>query len=67
MTQLMEKILSRENMTQAYYRVKANKGVGGVDGIEMTEIENYLKENWNTIREKILKRGCVNNFVYRLS
>ena len=42
MTQLMEKILSRENMTQAYYRVKANKGVGGVDGIEMTEIENYL-------------------------
>lgn len=56
MTQLMEKILSRENMTQAYYRVKANKGVGGVDGIEMTEIENYLKENWNTIREKILKR-----------
>ena len=60
MTQLMEKILSRENMTQAYYRVKANKGVGGVDGIEMTEIENYLKENWNTIREKILKRrDCV--------
>lgn len=54
--QLMEKILSRENMQQAYKKVKANKGAGGVDGIEIKDIDEYLKENWPDIRERIRKR-----------
>ena len=54
--QLMEKILSRENMQQAYKKVKANKGAGGVDGIEIEDIDEYLKENWPDIRERIRKR-----------
>ena len=52
----MEKILSRENMMQAYKKVKAKNGASGVDGIRTEEIREYLIENWEEIREKIKKR-----------
>jgi len=52
----MEEILSRENMAQAYKKVKANKGASGVDGISTDEIQEYLKENWPSIKERIQKR-----------
>lgn len=56
MSQLIEEILSRENMMLAYKRVKANKGASGIDGITVEEIDGYLRENWAEIREKIRKR-----------
>ena len=56
MSQLMEKILSKKNMTLAYKKVKANKGAGGIDKIGMEEIDAYLKENWDNIKERIQKR-----------
>ena len=56
MSQLLEEILSKDNMTLAYKKVKANKGASGVDGITVEEIDGYLKENWADIREKIRKR-----------
>lgn len=56
MSQLLEEILSKENMTQAYKKVKANKGASGIDGIGVEEIDEYLKENWAEIREQIRKR-----------
>ena len=56
MTELMEKILSRENMMQAYKKVKVKNGASGVDGIGTEEIREYLIENWEEIREKIKKR-----------
>ena len=56
MSQLLEEILSRENMLLAYKQVKANKGASGVDGITIDEIDTYLKENWVNIRDKIRRR-----------
>ena len=56
MSQLMEEILSRENMALAYKKVKANKGASGVDGISVEGIQEYLKENWSSIKERIQKR-----------
>ena len=56
MSQLVEEILSRENMAQAYKKVKANKGASGVDGISVDEIQEYLKENWPGIKERIKQR-----------
>ncbi|MGI6422038.1 MAG: group II intron reverse transcriptase/maturase [Syntrophomonadaceae bacterium] len=56
MSQLMEEILSRENMTLAYKKVRANKGASGVDGISVDEVHEYLKENWASIKERIQKR-----------
>jgi group II intron reverse transcriptase/maturase len=52
----MDEILSRENMSLAYEKVKGKKGAGGVDGITMDEIHGYLKENWPNIKERIQKR-----------
>jgi len=56
MSQLLEKILSRDNMNLAYKRVKANKGAGGVDGVEMDELYDYIRENWKSIKEQIEQR-----------
>jgi len=56
MSQLMEQILSRENMILAFKKVKANKGAGGIDNVSVDEIDEYLKENWDGIKERIRKR-----------
>ncbi|MBQ2109003.1 MAG: group II intron reverse transcriptase/maturase [Bacteroidales bacterium] len=56
MSQLLEEILSKENMTQAYKRVVANRGASGVDGITTEHVKEYLVENWESIREKIRNR-----------
>ena len=56
MSKLLEEILSRDNMMQAYKRVIANKGASGVDGITTDEVKQYLIDNWETIREQIRNR-----------
>ena len=56
MSQLLERILSRENMFTALAKVKANKGASGDDGISTEEIDRYLRENWVEIRDKIRRR-----------
>ena len=56
MSQLLEDILSRDNMMLAYKKVKANKGASGIDGVTIDEIDEYLKVNWVEIRENIRKR-----------
>ena len=56
MSQLLEEILSRDNMMLAYKKVKANKGASGIDGIGMDEIDEYLRKKWKTIKEEIRNR-----------
>ena len=56
MSELMEKILEKENMKQAYKRVYANHGSSGVDGIRIEEIDDYLRQNWGRIKQAILER-----------
>lgn len=56
MSELLEKILSKENMNTAYKRVCANKGAGGVDGVRVEELGDYIKEHWRSIREQIRQR-----------
>jgi len=56
MSELLERILSNDNMNTAYKRVCANKGAGGVDGVTVEKLGEYIKENWNSIREKIRHR-----------
>ena len=43
-------------MILAYKKVKANRGTSGIDGIGVDEIDEYLRENWETIRDKIHRR-----------
>ena len=56
MSELLERILSRDNMNAAYKRVCANKGAGGVDEVTVEELGDYIKENWDSIREQIRSR-----------
>ncbi|MFR2702309.1 MAG: maturase [Longicatena caecimuris] len=60
MSELLEKILNRENMNKAYKRVKANKGTSGIDEITIEDAYVYIKENWERIRAEILK-GSTNH------
>lgn len=41
---LLEKILHKNNMNQAFKRVKKNKGAAGIDDMEIDELLNHLKE-----------------------
>jgi RNA-directed DNA polymerase len=50
---LLERILSRENMQQAWKRVKANQGTSGTDGITIDDFPEFARENWNDIRESL--------------
>lgn len=54
--QLLEKILSNQNMNEAYLRVYRNKGASGIDGITVDELKQYLKENKDELRQRIRTR-----------
>ncbi|HJC34767.1 MAG TPA: maturase [Candidatus Mediterraneibacter faecipullorum] len=56
MSELLEKILSKDNMNTAYKRVCANKGAGGIDKVTVEELGDYIKENWDSIRNQIRGR-----------
>lgn len=51
---LIQQVLSRENMVEAWKRVKANKGSAGADGLTIEQTVEYLKTCWPYIREALL-------------
>ena len=51
---LLERILSRENMRKAWKRVKANKGAAGVDSMSVDQFLVFAREHWTKIRESLL-------------
>ena len=53
---LMEQILSRDNLNAAYLQVVRNKGAAGVDGMEYTQLKDYLSENGESIKEQLRSR-----------
>ena len=46
---------SKRSMNEAYKKVRANKGAGGVDGMEIEELAGYIRKNCDSIREQIRK------------
>ena len=54
--ELLEQILSNQNMNQAYKRVYRNKGTSGVDGITVGELKSYFREHKEEIRSQIRQR-----------
>ena len=54
--ELLEEILTKENLNKAYKKVYQNKGASGVDGITVEEISEYIKENKDRILNQIRKR-----------
>ncbi|MBT8763178.1 group II intron reverse transcriptase/maturase [Desulfohalobiaceae bacterium Ax17] len=51
---LLERILSNENIGEAWKRVRANKGAPGIDGITVEEFPDAFRDLWPDIRASIL-------------
>jgi len=52
---LLSAVLDRPNMWRAYERVLRNKGAAGVDGMKVSELKAYLKDQWLSHKEALLK------------
>jgi len=52
---LLSAVLARENMQQAWKRVRANKGAAGIDGLGIDETAKRLVWEWPEIREQLLR------------
>jgi hypothetical protein len=60
---LLERAFARENLKRAWKRVKANKGVAGVDGLDIEQTAKHLLSRWPTICEQLIsgaytRRSC---------
>jgi len=54
--ELIEKVLSNQNLYEAYLQVYRNKGASGIDGVTVDELGEYLYENKEEIKKQILNR-----------
>jgi RNA-directed DNA polymerase len=52
---MLEEIVDIRNVQKAFKQVTANKGAGGIDGIQTDELHDYLNANWQTLRKDILE------------
>lgn len=52
---LLQQALTRENLQQAWRRVKANKGAAGADGLSIEQTAQWMRTNWPTIRSQLLR------------
>lgn len=52
---LLEQILSKDNMNNAYKRVKSNKGSHGTDGMTVDELLQHLKEHGQELMRSLLE------------
>jgi RNA-directed DNA polymerase len=63
---LMERVVERENMRQAYSRVLRNKGAAGVDGMTTEALGAWLKQHWLRVREALLDGSYLPQSVRRV-
>ena len=54
--ELLEEILSKENLNEAYKRVYANKGASGVDSVSVEELHEHLRVHKAEVLESIRTR-----------
>ncbi|RZB30542.1 MAG: hypothetical protein SRB1_02822 [Desulfobacteraceae bacterium Eth-SRB1] len=52
---LLELVLSRDNMHLAWKLVKSNKGAPGVDDISIKEFTDNIRDKWEGIRESLME------------
>ena len=53
---LMDEVLSKDNLNQAYLQVTRNKGASGVDDMTCEEVKDYLKVHGNELISQIKSR-----------
>ena len=63
---LLDTILRSDNLNAAYKRIKANKGSGGIDGMQVDELLPYLREHQSELIEQVRKGKYKPNPVRRV-
>src|SRR5215471_15405 len=53
--QLMEAVVARKNLLDAYSQVMSNKGSSGVDEMPVEQLMPYLQEHWAQIKADLLE------------
>lgn len=51
---LLKKIIHKDNMYEAFRRVKKNKGSHGIDGLTIDELQSYLEVNGVKLQQNLL-------------
>ena len=51
---LLKKIIHKDNMYEAFKRVKKNKGSHGIDGLTIDELQSYLEVNGVKLQQNML-------------
>jgi RNA-directed DNA polymerase len=52
---MLEEILDIRNVQKAFRQVIANKGAGGIDGMQTDELRDYLNSHWQALRSSSLE------------
>lgn len=52
---MLEEIVDIRNVQKAFRQVTANKGAGGIDGMQTDELRDYLNTNWQTLRTTVVE------------
>ena len=50
---MIEQIIQQRNLNNAYQQVCANKGAGGVDGMEIPQLNAHLQTHGQTLVEQV--------------
>src|SRR5690625_2705990 len=50
---LIEHVISDDNLWNAYKRVFNNKGAPGIDGVTVYELENHMRKHYEPLKQKL--------------
>ena len=56
LVQMIKQLTSKKNLNEAYLQVYRNKGAGGIDGVQVTELKSILQATGTQLNEQI-ERG----------
>ncbi|MEQ6375610.1 hypothetical protein RZN25_02010 [Bacillaceae bacterium S4-13-56] len=50
---LIDKVIDDDNLWDAFKKVTANKGVSGVDGIKVNDLESHMRKYYQALKRKL--------------
>ncbi len=56
-TNILEEVVDYVNLNTAYKQVSSNKGSGGIDKMDVTELRQWMGEHINNLRKEILEQS----------